>query len=345
MRDFANRPARERAEVFEETAAQRSIGRAAIVEKDFWVCWTLSVLFGPGGPADITMAGVPALLFKGGTSLSKVYGLIDRFSEDVDLTVARQILLTDDERPEADGISNHERRRRIRHVEQRCITYVRDTILPFLTSLSLGGVGLDVHVDGDDAQTIRFAFPRALSASSYGGTAYVNAAIRLEFGARGELWPAEDGTVTSYAAEAFPTLFAVPTVPVRALSPQRTFWEKATILHAIAMKGALGSAERQSRHYADLARMIESPIATAVLESQTLLTDVARHKALYFASPRARYDEARPGSLRLVPNETIITELERDYARMREMFIAEPPTFGAVLRTIGEFETRVNGSL
>jgi len=342
MHDFADRPATERAEVFEETAVRKGIGRAAIVEKDFWVCWTLAALFGPGGPADVTTTGVPALLFKGGTSLSKVYGLIDRFSEDVDLTVDRQILITDEERPEAADVSTRERKRRIANVEQKCIAYVSNVVLPFLKSLRIGGSGLDVHVDTAEAQTIWFAFPRALSAVSYGGTAYVNPAIRLELGARGELWPAEVGTVTPYAAEQFPALFTVPTVPVRALSPHRTFWEKATILHAIAMKGELGSAERQSRHYADLARMIQSPVAGEALENLTLLTDVARHKALYFAAPRARYEEARPGSLRLVPDDLIVAQLARDYAQMREMFVTDPPSFAEVMRTVQEFENQIN---
>lgn len=221
MDDFAARPASERAEVFEETAVRKGIGRAAIVEKDFWVCWTLAALFGPGGPCDVTMADVPALLFKGGTSLSKVYGLIDRFSEDVDLTVDRRIIITDEERPEATGVSTRERNRRIDTVEQECIAYVHDTLLPFLRSLRIRGEQLDVRIDATEAQTIWFAFSRALSAAAYGGITYVNPAIRLDFGARGELWPAEAGAVTPYVAEEFPALFAAPTVPVRALSQRR----------------------------------------------------------------------------------------------------------------------------
>lgn len=328
--------------MFEETAVRKGIGRAAIVEKDFWVCWTLAALFGQGGPSDVTTVDVPALLFKGGTSLSKVYGLIDRFSEDVDLTVDRGILISDEERPEAADLSGRERKRRIAKVENRCIGYVQDVVLAYLHSLHIGGERLDVRLDATESQTIWFEFPRSLPSAAYGGAAYVNPAIRLEFGARGELWPAEAGAVTAYAAEEFPALFTAPTVPVRALSPRRTFWEKATILHAIAMKDELGNGEQTSRHYADLARMIRSPIADAVLADSTLLTDVASHKAMYFSLPRARYEEARPGSLRLVPSDTIVAALARDYAQMREMFIAEPPSFDEVMRTVSEFENLIN---
>ena len=344
VHEFAVRPAAERAEVFEETAVRRGIGRAVIVEKDFWVCWVLAVLFGPGGPSPISSEASPALLFKGGTSLSKVYGLIDRFSEDVDLTVDRSVLVDTDNRPDAAGLSNHERKRRIERVEARCIEYVRDVLSPALTVRHVVGGKAEIAVDPDDAQTLLFSYPKALAAAAYGGTSYVQPVIRLEFGARGEMWPAESGRVASYAAQEFPALFAAGSVEVRALSPRRTFWEKATILHAIAMKETVGSAERQSRHYADLARLIESPVGAASLADLGLLRDVAQHKATYFASSAARYDLAAPGSLRLVPPPSVREARARDYAKMQEMFIVAPPVFAEVLAVIGQFEATVNAT-
>ena len=131
MNEFASRPTQERAEVFDETSARRGIGRAAIVEKDFWVCWTLAQLYGQGGPSD-AQRDEPALLFKGGTSLSKAYGLIDRFSEDVDLTVDRRLLVTPEKDPDKHGISTRERKRRIDAVTRSCEDYVAQTIAPFL---------------------------------------------------------------------------------------------------------------------------------------------------------------------------------------------------------------------
>jgi Nucleotidyl transferase AbiEii toxin, Type IV TA system len=341
MHEFARRVSKERAEVFEETAARRGIGRAAIVEKDFWVCWVLATLFGRGGPSDVNVEP-PALLFKGGTSLSKVYGLIDRFSEDVDLTVDRSLFIADAEKPEAGDISVRERERRIERIEARCITYVHDVLLPFLAARSADRTLGRVEIDESDGHTIWFHYPRSLRVDAYGGAAYVNAAIRLEFGARGELAPAEAGIVSSFAAQEFPSLFATAGARVRALSPRRTLWEKATILHAIALKGTLGTTERQSRHYADLARLIASPVGAEALADPELLRDVARHKALYFKSAPARYDLAVPGSLQLIPPADVRVALEKDYSRMREMFIAEPPSFAAVMEEIARFEDTLN---
>jgi len=95
MDAFANRSARDRADVFLASAARRGIERAAIIEKDFWVCWTLARIFvdhavpsGAPNPAEVS------IVFKGGTSLSKAYGAIERFSEDIDLTIDRHIRLS-----------------------------------------------------------------------------------------------------------------------------------------------------------------------------------------------------------------------------------------------------------
>jgi Nucleotidyl transferase AbiEii toxin, Type IV TA system len=341
MKAFAQRPDRERADVFEETAARRGIGRAAIVEKDFWVCWVLSQLFGADGLSDARSA-TPPLLFKGGTSLSKVFGLINRFSEDIDLTVDRALLISENENPEAPGISGNAQKKRLKILSQNCAAYVRDQALPFLASTGVGTVEIEPDPEQEFLQTLLFTYPKALRAAEYGGTAYVNAVVRLEFGARGDLWPPETGQVTSYAAEEFPGLFSHTSTPVRALSPQRTFWEKATILHAIACSESIGNAERQSRHYADLARIADASVGKLAIANTALLLDVARHKTFWFAKAAARYDLAKPGSLRLVPSEDIQAELAKDNARMREMFISPPPSFSEIMRRIAEIESRVN---
>lgn len=339
---FALRPANERAEVFEETSARLGIGRAAIVEKDFWVCWTLAQLYGEEGPSS-TESSEPKLVFKGGTSLSKVYGLIDRFSEDVDLTVDRQGLIEKAQDPDEESISIRERKRRFKRVATECENYVRLTIAPFLLE-RLSKIGGSVEIDQGDEQTIRMRYPPSLHARSYGMQAYVSAEVRLEFGARGALWPSEMGEVTPYAAQTFPTLFEQKSTRVWALSPTRTFWEKATILHAIAEGNTQGSMVRQSRHYSDLASLAASELGGEAVRDSQLLLEVASHKANSFPSAKARYDLAKPGTLRLVPSEELVRELELDYEQMKEMFISEPPPFVEVMRSITELETAINKS-
>lgn len=253
--------------------------------------------------------------------------------------------MSSDKAPDEEGISARERKRRINAVVTRCAEYVAQTIAPFLRSRTSDRKDTAVTIDDEDSQTLHLSYPRALPESSYGGSAYVNSRIRLEFGARGELWPAERQLVTSYAAEAFPALFVDPTTTVWALSPRRTLWEKATILHAIAYSGRIGGAERQSRHYADLALLAKAPFGKAAVDDTELLLDVANHKSTYFSSAAARYDLARPGTLRLIPASDLVAELQRDYGRMKEMFISEPPTFATIIAELAALERQINGDL
>jgi hypothetical protein len=341
MNGFAHLTPRQLADVFEETAARRGIGRAAIVEKDFWTCWTLAALFGSDGPSG-SAGHESTLLFKGGTSLSKAYGLIDRFSEDIDLTVDRMELVGEEGDPSEAGISTRERKRRIQIMAEKCATYVSEIVAVFLRSRGADWGDYKIEVDSQEPQTLHLSYPRALTGASYGGNAYVTAQIRLEFGARGELWPAEQAYITSFAALEFPQLFTEPTTSVQVLSPRRTFREKATILHAIASSGRIGGGERQSRHYADLARLAKAPLGNDARADTGLLLDVAKHKAMYFPSASARYDLARPGTLRLVPSPVLLEDLEKDYKRMQEMFITVPPTFANVIEEIAALERRIN---
>jgi hypothetical protein len=247
------------------------------------------------------------------------------FSEDVDLTVDRTVLIEPSADPDAPDIKNRERNRRIEAMRAACTLHVQQPILTFLRSCGVGTVRI-----AEDPDTLEFSYPRALPDAAYGGAAYVNAAIRLEFGARGDLLPSERGAVSSYAAQVFPMSFSSGTTEVQTLSPRRTFWEKATILHELAWRNETGVVPRQSRHYSGLARIAASPIGNAAIDDTAILLDVARHKMRYFARAAARFDLVAPGTLRLVPPSELRSELAMDYARMREMFITEPPPFEQV---------------
>lgn len=168
--------------------------------------------------------------------------------------------------------------------------------------------------------------------------------VRLELGARGERWPAEQATVTSYAAQAVPKPFKEPSCEVQVLAVERTFWEKATILHAwYHLPQTKPLPERQSRHYLDLAKLYEKGLGRRALENLGLLKSVAEHKSIFFRSPPAKYEEAVPGSLRLVPTPPRRKELEGDYAKMRQMIFGEVPPLDHVFDVLAELERRING--
>ena len=184
MDTVARKSTRERAELFQAAEAKHSPRIAApIIEKDFWVCWTLHRLFE-------VIRFHPQLIFKGGTSLSKVFKAIERFSEDVDLSLSRRDLGFGAERdPEQAGIKKGESRRRLEALTMQCQQAVRDKLVPELRrdfAAVLGDSGWSVDLDPDDPQTVIFVYPRSDLA---GSLSYIKPAIRLEMGARSDDWP------------------------------------------------------------------------------------------------------------------------------------------------------------
>ncbi len=229
MDQIAQAGSGDRAELFRSSAAALSPERSpAVIEKDFWVCWALHRIYE-------VMKFRPELIFKGRTSLSKAYKAIDRFSEDVDLSLSRRHLgFSDNRNPEEEGISGKEARRRIAALVAACRETIHDRFLPELradfTSV-LGTEGWSVELDDLDPQTVIFTYPRSEPGSRL--PAAIRPAIRLEMGARSDDWPAEERDIRPYAAEAFPAAFVMAaSCRAQVLDAKRTFWEKATILHA-----------------------------------------------------------------------------------------------------------------
>lgn len=338
MDEVAKLPAADRRDLFVATAASRGV-RPELIEKDFWVCWLLKRLY--------LLDGSPTgLIFKGGTSLSKVYRAIDRFSEDVDLSIDRAVLGyggTD----ELAALSGKKRRETLDKLKADCVTLIRDRFVPDLASavgIELGSdseAGWSIEIDPGDMQAVRFRYPPSLG-TTVGAAQYIQSAVLLELGARGDQWPATSGEVRPYAAEAFPSAFKAPACTVRVLSAERTFWEKATLLHRWHHRDDRLMDERQSRHYYDVVQLYKRGPGRAALADPELLKAVARYKSVFYEEPRARYDLAVPGSLRLLPNETHRELLEADYKAMGEMIFGEPPTWDFILHGIAEIEDAVN---
>lgn len=345
MDEVARGAARARAELFHEVSSRRGNIGPVLVEKDFWVCWVLKRIF--------TMVSPPAgLIFKGGTSLSKVYVAIDRFSEDVDLSFDRAALGFGGANDPANAPSKKKAEKRVDELAAACQQMIQDAFLPQLeTALAaaLGGAAQvdtwDIKLDPEDPdqQTLVFRYPKGIAIGEGLTSKYLRPVVRLELGARGDQWPAEQATIKSYAAEEIATPFTEPTCDVKVLAAERTFWEKATILHAcFHQREDKPLGPRQSRHYYDVVKLYEKGIGKAAIQNPDLLASVAKHKSIFFRSAGAKYEEATPGRLRLVPPVARRTELETDYAKMSEMMFGDPPTFSDLLDVLARIEETVN---
>ncbi len=186
--------------------------------------------------------------------------------------------------------------------------------------------------DGDRGRT-RAALP-----------GYLKPFVRLELGARSDHWPAEDRVIRPLVNEAMPGVVKAVEARVRVLSAERTFWEKATILHAECHRPPdKPSQERLTRHYYDVVKLYRSQVGEEALNRPELLHAVVRHKTLFFRSGWANYKGAKPGSFRLVPPAATLPRLKADYAVMQEVMIfGAAPDFNALLDTLRQLEARIN---
>ena len=342
MDAIAKSKAQDRSNLFKETAARKDIA-PGIVEKDFWVCWSLKRLFGLD-----ELKG--RLIFKGGTSLSKAYNVIQRFSEDIDVTIDRASLGFSGEKDPANQKTGKARDRMLDQLKDESFRHAHDMILPMLESdisRALGNKkepesawGLELQEERDGSPTVIFTYPPAILATGATLPDYIKPSVRIEFGARGDVWPAKDFEIGSYAADAFPEVFSVRTGTVRVLEIERTFWEKATLLHAEFHKPSANP--RLSRHYSDIVAIFTSVHGASALARLDLLKSVAEHKAVFFRSSPAKYDEAKPGSLRLVPPEARLKELRQDFEKMKVMYFGDPPKFDWILEQLGGLEKQIN---
>jgi hypothetical protein len=337
---FLNLPDERRRTLCEEAKARLGLAPAN-VEKDFWVCWTLRELFGlPEWGAHLT--------FKGGTSLSKAWNLIDRFSEDIDIVIDRDFLGFGGEMSPEAAPSRKQRRTRLEALKAECQKRIHADLLPalgarFQKALPVGLVWSLTPATADedpDQQTLLFQYPSVLATVS----GYVRPVVKIEMGARSDTEPAESPAIRPYLADAFPALLGPSDVQVRALAPERTFWEKAMLLHEETHRPA-GKARkaRLARHYHDLWCLITKGVAARAVAMPGLFERVAAHREVFFNWSWMDYSTLRPGKLRLLPLEAQLSEWRHDYDSMgREMFVGDVPAFDEILRVVGEFERGFN---
>lgn len=317
-----------------EQAALRQNVSPVVLEKDFWVCWLLGVLFGS------EFSG--SLVFKGGTSLSKVFGVIERFSEDIDLSLAPEFLKL----PSA-GTSRTQANKWMTKAEAACGEAVKSQVAPALEAVAesvLGnrGAGWFEYVTDPHTKSpvLLFHYPSMQPA----GFEYLKRAVKLEFGSLTDQQPVGRHLVRPWVADTLPAAFTDWRCEVVSLEVERTFWEKATILHTEYHRPAgRPTPDRFSRHYADTAALARHPSAAGAIDRHDLRDRVVAWKGKFFGSSWANYDLAKPGTFRLVPPPARTAALRRDYEAMRDMYLTEPATFDDVLAGLSETEKRING--
>lgn len=325
MDKIARLSSEERSEIIQETARRIDLTPSA-VEKDFWVVWTLDKLFRSELLAD-------KIIFKGGTSLSKVFGLIRRFSEDIDLILDWNEVVAEEPNLERSKNKQDQFNKSVPELSRK---YIADVFLPEVVA-ALDGV-CSAEIEEGTPDVINVQYPSSFASD------YLRPEIRLEIGPLALWVPNAEYEINSYMAETFPSVFGKPSCRVMAIKAERTFWEKATILHAEAFRPEskqLGL--RYSRHYYDLAMMAaDASVKTAAFNNLDLLHTVAEFKAKFYPAAWANYDLAKPGTFKLMPAEKNHGSLAHDYEQMKVMFFGEVPPFNELLESLQALEDEIN---
>jgi hypothetical protein len=314
-----------------EVAATESGRPVHLLEKDIWVVWAIDALFS----SDFGKH----LVFKGGTSLSKAYDVVGRFSEDIDVTYDVRALI-----PElaGDGTlpkTNSQARKWRDAIDEKLPAWVRDAALPAVEKyIPATGVVAKVRVEGTDI----YIDYDPLSA----GTGYVAPRVKIEFGARSTGEPCEERQITCDAAGYLPDL-EFPSAKPRVMLPKRTFWEKATAVHVFCKQGTQG--DRLSRHWHDLVRLDDAGYAEEAFNDRALAKAIAEFKGKFFREKERNgnpvdYTASVSGALQLVPDAEALTALEADYQKMTDdgILLDDAELFPDLMNRCADLERRAN---
>ncbi|WP_330221559.1 nucleotidyl transferase AbiEii/AbiGii toxin family protein [Acinetobacter ursingii] len=291
------------------------------------------------------------MAFKGGTSLSKVFNIIDRFSEDIDITldyrqfdVVKQLNLAEGQTA-PEHLGSAQRRRVDAALKAEVKSYANDVVAPFLKAqaAALPRAELFEIEVSEDGETIKFTFPPVLNKDSKN---YMLEYVLIEFGGRNIINPNEVHYIQPFLASenAYRDVLEFPSSMVMVLAPQRTFWEKATLIHVECHRGVRESAKRLSRHWFDLMALSNHAIGQGAISDVTLLNDVVALKKIFFNASYANYEKCLVGDFVLVPDQQGLDQLKLDFTNMMDFNFINDRTvsFDQIIQSAHDTQALIN---
>lgn len=356
--NFFTLPPPEQAALIEKSANQLGMP-AIIIEKDIWVCWLLEKIF-----------SLPTMqmAFRGGTSLSKVFNVIKRFSEDCDISVDYHNFKPD---LDLENISRTQLDKKITpELKNKLKEYISETVLPCLKNeinKSLPKYAFDITLN-PNGEELRFYYPSVVSSAflttedgKYSTTEngdylitennnenYLKDHVFIEFGARNSTEPCEKYQLETYLSSVIDVELGLPRPIVNTLSPIRTFFEKLTLIHVECYRdNTKPTPDRYSRHWYDVYMLNSSCVGKEALSHFEILENVVEHKKAFFHYSFMDYDDCLSGKLRLIPNENYLKNLEKDYIQMINagMFNETPSSFKEIISGLSKLEENINDRL
>ena len=303
---------------------------AIAIEKDWWVTLCLNASF--------SLPYSTQLVFKGGTSLSKGWDLIERFSEDIDLAIDRKFF----------GFEGDISNTQIRKLRKQSCEFISTEFLNDLTqTLTDWGATTDCELfaqpiknSDKDPQVIEIHYNSVADTSEY-----LPQRVLIEISSRSLMEPTEKREINSILSVNFPKLdFATDTFTIPIVMPQRTFLEKTFLLHEeFLQEPEKIRIDRLSRHFYDLERLMDTRHGVRALQDKELYANVVAHREKFNPLRGLDYANHTPDKIKIIPPDTVIKEYENDYSEMTKFMIyGEALTFDKLLKRISELQTRIN---
>jgi hypothetical protein len=308
---------------------------AKSIEKDWWVSLALKALFGGSYATH--------LVFKGGTSLSKCWKIIDRFSEDIDLAIDRNFLGFDGD------LTKKEIGKKLRKASCTLVRgKLREEIEQFILDFGIDHkqFKLTVNITNEsnvDPETLLLHYESVIDNSDY-----IFNTVKIEIGSRSLMEPCESVSIKSIIGELLPTSsFADTDFVVQAVLPKRTLLEKAFLLHELFQSATSEkNINRMSRHLYDLEKLMDSKYCEGVLLDKILYNEIIEHRKQFTSMAGVNYSTHQPQSINFVPSKSVLKEWEKDYLLMQEnMIYGESLSFEELITRITELNIRFNSTV
>ena len=328
IEEWLKLPDQTKKNIYEDIGNKTAIPAAAI-EKDWWVVRTLDLVF--------QMDVAPHLVFKGGTSLSKAWGLIDRLSEDIDLALDRGYL----------GFGEKLSRSQVKKLRESSFKYISEKFYPGLQDKfensgfkQIKLVKSKITANDQDPLIIQVNYPSVTEKSEY-----LQPRVLIEIGSRSLIEPHTQRTFCSFIGEYYTDRdFADGKIMIPAVNPERTFLEKIFLLHEnLQLSPNKVKIDRLSRHLYDIEKLMNTEYGIQALSDKTLYDLIVEHRKTIYFLRGIDYSKHSPDKIKIVPPDSVIENWEKDYNLMREsMIYKESLTFDQLIKRITSIQDKIN---
>lgn len=333
--NFSSLPTEDKRDIINRVTADLNIRSATIVEKDWWVTQILRAIF--------SLPYFEAVSFKGGTSLSKCWKLIDRFSEDIDIAIDREFLGFGGKLSKTQ-ISDKLRRAACSFVREKLQFDIKEQLLSQGIEESQFDVDVNITpVSTTDPEVVNIAYQPVVKVLGLNGIdEYIKPRIKVEVSGRSMSEPVEPVAIRSFIDEIYPTApFAEKDFDVRVVLPTRTFLEKVFLLHEEFAKPDGGRVDRMSRHMYDVSEIVQTPIAERALTDEDLYKSVINHRRTFVGLKGFDYNTLYPNSINIIPPMELMERWKDDYHKMQDMIYRTSPSFDTLIEQLSILNQRI----